>query len=401
MLAAVSHLPHLLAYALVHDVAKRNNSAQLFSFAAGGFRDFTRIASSHPEMWRDICLANRDRLLQELKLYANELGSIRKLIDTATARGSRSSLPRRATRATSGFTRAEAGAPCRRHGAACRARRASRTASCCSPRWPGARPRCCGLLDADDTRVMRDALAQLWRSDSHGQTVTGVGRSVPGQEGRSVPRQRRHGVPSADRGARVLRRRIPPLRRAAHARAADRRPGRCAARHRRSRRLHRARRASRRSTIHPGKICRWRSCACAATSRSQFLTALLMALPLSGKPARIEVQGELISKPYVEITLNVMKRFGIEVQRTGWRYFDVPAGTYRFSRENLRRGRRFVGVVLPRRRRDRRRAGARRRRRPRHSIQGDVRFTEVLERMGATRCRSGETGSRSTRGGQR
>ena len=80
VLAAVSHLPHLLAYALVHGVAKRNNSAQLFSFAAGGFRDFTRIASSHPEMWRDICLANRDALLQELKQYANELGMIRKLI---------------------------------------------------------------------------------------------------------------------------------------------------------------------------------------------------------------------------------------------------------------------------------------------------------------------------------
>lgn len=80
VLAAVSHLPHLLAYALVHDVAKRNNSGQLFSFAAGGFRDFTRIASSHPEMWRDICFANRDRLLQELKSYANELGSIRKLL---------------------------------------------------------------------------------------------------------------------------------------------------------------------------------------------------------------------------------------------------------------------------------------------------------------------------------
>jgi prephenate dehydrogenase len=81
VLAAVSHLPHLLAFALVHGVAKRNNSEQLFSFAAGGFRDFTRIASSHPEMWRDICLANRDRLLQELKSYANELGSIRKLIE--------------------------------------------------------------------------------------------------------------------------------------------------------------------------------------------------------------------------------------------------------------------------------------------------------------------------------
>jgi prephenate dehydrogenase len=80
VLATVSHLPHVLAYALVHGVAKRNNADQLFSFAAGGFRDFTRIASSHPEMWRDICIANRERLLQELKSYANELGSIRKLI---------------------------------------------------------------------------------------------------------------------------------------------------------------------------------------------------------------------------------------------------------------------------------------------------------------------------------
>jgi prephenate dehydrogenase len=85
VLATVSHLPHVLAYALVHGVAKRSNSEQLFSFAAGGFRDFTRIASSHPEMWRDICLANRDRVLQELKSYANELGTIRKLIQKGDA----------------------------------------------------------------------------------------------------------------------------------------------------------------------------------------------------------------------------------------------------------------------------------------------------------------------------
>jgi prephenate dehydrogenase len=87
VLAAVSHLPHVLAYALVHGVSKRNNSEQLFSFAAGGFRDFTRIASSHPEMWRDICIANRDALLQELKLYANELGTIRKLISKGDGAG--------------------------------------------------------------------------------------------------------------------------------------------------------------------------------------------------------------------------------------------------------------------------------------------------------------------------
>jgi prephenate dehydrogenase len=65
---------------LVHEVAKRKNSEQLFSFAAGGFRDFTRIASSHPEMWRDICLANRDLLLSELKKYQGKVASIEKLL---------------------------------------------------------------------------------------------------------------------------------------------------------------------------------------------------------------------------------------------------------------------------------------------------------------------------------
>ncbi|MEA3195529.1 MAG: prephenate dehydrogenase [Betaproteobacteria bacterium] len=80
VLAAVSHLPHLLAYGLVHDVATRRNSEQLFSFAAGGFRDFTRIASSHPEMWRDICLANRDLLLAELQKYQGKVSAIGKLL---------------------------------------------------------------------------------------------------------------------------------------------------------------------------------------------------------------------------------------------------------------------------------------------------------------------------------
>jgi prephenate dehydrogenase len=81
VLAAVSHLPHLLAFALVHDVAARKNSEQLFSFAAGGFRDFTRIASSHPEMWRDICIANRDRLLEEVSRFSGKLDQVKKLLD--------------------------------------------------------------------------------------------------------------------------------------------------------------------------------------------------------------------------------------------------------------------------------------------------------------------------------
>jgi len=81
VLAAVSHLPHLLAFALVHEVAGRKNSEQLFSFAAGGFRDFTRIASSHPEMWRDICLANRDQLLLELNKFGEKLQQVKALLD--------------------------------------------------------------------------------------------------------------------------------------------------------------------------------------------------------------------------------------------------------------------------------------------------------------------------------
>lgn len=74
--AAVSHLPHLLSFTLVHDLAQRNNRDLLLSFAASGFRDFTRIAASSPEMWRDICLANREALLKELLQYANELHGI-------------------------------------------------------------------------------------------------------------------------------------------------------------------------------------------------------------------------------------------------------------------------------------------------------------------------------------
>jgi prephenate dehydrogenase len=74
--AAVSHLPHLLSFALVHDLAQRDNRDLLLSFAASGFRDFTRIAASSPEMWRDICLANRDALLKELQIYIAELNRI-------------------------------------------------------------------------------------------------------------------------------------------------------------------------------------------------------------------------------------------------------------------------------------------------------------------------------------
>lgn len=75
--AAVSHLPHLLSFALVHELTRRDNRDLLFAFAASGFRDFTRIAASHPEMWRDICLANRSALLEELDRYRAQLDELR------------------------------------------------------------------------------------------------------------------------------------------------------------------------------------------------------------------------------------------------------------------------------------------------------------------------------------
>ncbi|MDR2689805.1 MAG: prephenate dehydrogenase/arogenate dehydrogenase family protein [Azoarcus sp.] len=78
--AAVSHLPHLLAFGLVHDLAGRANAELLFSHAASGFRDFTRIAGSHPEMWRDICIANRQAIVGELDQYLAELAYIRALL---------------------------------------------------------------------------------------------------------------------------------------------------------------------------------------------------------------------------------------------------------------------------------------------------------------------------------
>ena len=84
--AAVSHLPHLLAYGLVSDIAGRRNSKVLFGYAAGGFRDFTRIASSHPEMWRDICIANREPLLRELGRFSKKMLQIRKQLEKRKAK---------------------------------------------------------------------------------------------------------------------------------------------------------------------------------------------------------------------------------------------------------------------------------------------------------------------------
>ena len=85
--AAVSHLPHVLAFALVSEIASRADGGDLLGFAAGGFRDFTRIAASSPEMWRDIALANREALLAELDRYGARVAVFRELIEKADGPG--------------------------------------------------------------------------------------------------------------------------------------------------------------------------------------------------------------------------------------------------------------------------------------------------------------------------
>jgi 3-phosphoshikimate 1-carboxyvinyltransferase len=236
-----------------------------------------------------------------------------------------------------------------------------------------------GLLDADDTQVMREALSKLGTGFS-GNRVSGVGGAFPvkkadlflGNAGTAfrplaaalafcegeyrlsgVPRM--HERPIGDLvdalrgiGAKVDyagKEGFPPL------------------------------------VIHSSSL-KTETVKVRGDVSSQFLTALLMALPLTQKSSRIEVQGELISKPYVEITLNVMRRFGVEVSRTGWRYFDVPGKKYVApGKIHVEGDASSASYFLA--------AGAigggpvRVEGVGRGSIQGDVRFVEVLEKMGA------------------
>ena len=80
ILAATSHLPHMLAYALVDCLSGMQERDRIFEFAAGGFADFTRIASSHPSMWHDICFSNREQLLKVMEQFDQHLNSIREAI---------------------------------------------------------------------------------------------------------------------------------------------------------------------------------------------------------------------------------------------------------------------------------------------------------------------------------
>ncbi|MCC6209665.1 MAG: 3-phosphoshikimate 1-carboxyvinyltransferase, partial [Burkholderiales bacterium] len=133
--------------------------------------------------------------------------------------------------------------------------------------------------------------------------------------------------------------------------------------------------------IHPGTIKISDHVMVRGNTSSQYLSALLIALPLAGG-GTVEIVGELISKPYVAITLNLMRKFGVEVRVNGWKSFDVPGYSYVAPEEIyvegdassasyfLAAGAIGGGPV--------RVLGA-----GRDSIQGDVRFTEVLAQMGA------------------
>jgi len=87
VLAATSHLPHLAAFGLVSALSRLDERYEVFRYAAGGFRDFSRIASSDPQMWRDICVANREELLPMLDHYLVELQRLRQLIDAGDSAG--------------------------------------------------------------------------------------------------------------------------------------------------------------------------------------------------------------------------------------------------------------------------------------------------------------------------
>ena len=80
VLAATSHLPHMLAYSLVNYLSNLNDHDEIFKYAAGGFRDFTRIASSDPVMWRDVCISNGDALEKFIEGYKQELDEVSRAI---------------------------------------------------------------------------------------------------------------------------------------------------------------------------------------------------------------------------------------------------------------------------------------------------------------------------------
>ncbi|MER2513603.1 MAG: prephenate dehydrogenase/arogenate dehydrogenase family protein [Nitrosomonas ureae] len=87
VLAATSHLPHILAFTLMNHLSSTGQPENMLRFAGSGFRDFTRIASSSPEMWCDICLANREALLEQIDAYQRKLDNLREMLEKNDGEG--------------------------------------------------------------------------------------------------------------------------------------------------------------------------------------------------------------------------------------------------------------------------------------------------------------------------
>ena len=212
-----------------------------------------------------------------------------------------------------------------------------------------------------------------------------VGGAVPGQEGRALPRQRRHRVAPAHRGARAFRRRVPPVGRAAHARAPDRRSGRCAARHRRAHRLRRQARAFRRSrftlaTISAENGAGARRRVVAVPDRAAHGAAARRQAARDRGAGRAHLQA--LRRDHAQRDAPLRRRGRAHrlehasrcracAYRSPGRILvegDASSASYFLAAGALGGGPvRVEGVG-------------------RDSIQGDVRFTEVLERMGARAC---------------
>ena len=257
--AAVSHLPHLLAFAYFSAVVNQPAGRDFLSLAGPGFRDFTRIAASDPTMWRDILMANREEILKQSQRFRHALDAIEHVMRTGNAealedliRGASDARARladgRAALAVGTLIRRRRrdvrhpflDLPPLRGAAGTRA--PAGLQEHLQPRAAAGRPGrgttlVHDLLDSDDTRVMLDALRTLGCT-LHGRATArcaspawAAGCAV--QRGRALPRQRRHRDAPADRRAgragRARRAALRADRRAAHARAADRRPGRRAA----------------------------------------------------------------------------------------------------------------------------------------------------------------------------
>src|SRR5438105_13261678 len=242
-----------------------------------------------------------------------------------------------------------------------------------------------GLLEADDTRVMRRALAALGVEISRAAEawlVRGAGGRFPVKEadlhlGNAGTAFRPLAAALAVLGGEYVMRGVPRMHERPIADLVD------ALRAIGARIEYLGNEGFPPLALHRGSITLEEPVRVKGDVSSQFLSALLMALPLAGKAAEIQVQGELISKPYVQITLNVMRRFGVDVRRSGWQSFallgrryaspgklhvegDASSASYFLAAGALGGGPvRVEGVG-------------------RDSIQGDVRFAEVLEAMGAT-----------------